>query len=125
LLPVRISVCGSWIVTSATPGLPMITVAAGALILRMRAMLTLTLIGSAESATAASGEAARSTARATALSERELNIMGPETDTLMVNAVSAGMVNTLQMTDKTFGKLMSSIRHIKPRWGSLQFDRSS
>ena len=36
-------------VTSATPGLPMITVAAGALIRRIRAMLTLTLIGSSAS----------------------------------------------------------------------------
>ncbi|MCY1546096.1 hypothetical protein D9M68_820730 [compost metagenome] len=55
LLPVRISVCGSWMVTSAMPGLPMITVAAAALMRSTRAMLTLTLMGAPSAAMAGAG----------------------------------------------------------------------
>src|SRR5690554_769105 len=58
LFPVKIRVLGSPIVTSAIPGLPTITVAAAALMRKMRAMFTLTLMGAPSAAT--TGAALRS-----------------------------------------------------------------
>src|SRR5688572_10026751 len=62
-------------VTSATPGLPMITVAAGALILRMRAMLTLTLIGSPSAAAAGMTSGAAITRKAATAMERSIGMV--------------------------------------------------